>query len=110
MHWWLMFGVLASGYPAYCFSKNWENKWLIVVAALVGLVICSVCMFGWAALTSFLSEENDARILILGATAGVFWGALVTLPCAWLGWWSAKKPKKPKSYTPPDPGIFKQEE
>ena len=110
MGWWMLNGFLAAGYPAYSlFKKNLENKWFILVASLVGIGICFVCMFSWASVLYFYSGADSARGLTVAATLASLGGAFITLPCAWLGWWN-KKPKKPKSYAPPDPGIFKQEE
>ena len=102
----IFFGFLTAGYSAYFLSKKWKNKWMILVASLVGIVICFVCLFGWASLVYFLSGADSAKELLLAAAVGVFWGALITLPCAWFGWRSAKKPKKPQPYSPLTPGAF----
>ena len=79
---------------------------MILVASLVGIVICFVCLAGWATLVYFVSGTDDAKELIFPAWIGIFSGAVITLPCAWFGWRSAKKPKKPQPYSSPTPGAF----
>jgi biotin transporter BioY len=102
----IFFGFLTAGCSAYYLSKYWKNKWMILVSSLVGIVICFVCLSGWASLVYFLSGADSAKGYVLEVVIGVFWGAVITLPCAWFGWKSGKKTDKPRPYSAPTPGAF----